>query len=383
MKKLKILFVGGEDIHMRISLLSALRQRGFSVGAIGSEDGKAFEKVKIPYRSYSLHRWIGPFADIRTLRELVKIFKDMQPDIVHGFDTKPSIYVPIAGKIAGVSITTRTITGMGYVFSSDTLVTKILKPIYRLLHRIAARSTDITIFQNPDDQAYFEDNCMLGGSVNHLVRSSGIDIDEFLQKVRPENVEVLRRELGLDGKFVVTMVSRLVRDKGVVEFLKTAREVKRKNNNIVFLLVGPIVGEGKQAISFDDVKSFADCVTYLGARKDIPDILRISDLFVLPSYYREGVPRVLLEAGVIGLPLITTDMPGCKEVVRNNWNGWLVPARNEGKLIEAIESAINKSPEELKVMGHKSRAHVEEFFTLSSVVSSYEKIYQNALSKAK
>jgi len=382
-KNNRLVFVGGEDVRMRIPMLLALRDRGYDVFAIGSEDEGEFLKHSIPYYKYSLYRWVGPLTDFRTIGELTKLLLEIQPDIVHGFDTKPSIYVPISGKRANVPYKIRTITGMGYVFSSNNIIALLLRPVYRFLHRLAARSADITIFQNNDDKSYFETNKMLGRSESHLVRSSGIDIQMFLEKIDSENIEIIRNELNLKGKIVITMVARLVKDKGVIEFLKAAKKLKLKYNDVEFLLVGPVATEGSQAVSKDEILSYSDYVTFLGPRQDVPDILSASSVFVLPSYYREGVPRILLEAGVAGLPLITTNMPGCKEVVEINKNGCLVEPKNIESLVHAMEYLIKMPNAQRCEMGKNSKKIVVDNFSLEKVLGAYDRIYRSMSDKVR
>lgn len=174
------------------------------------------------------------------------------------------------------------------------------------------------------------------------------------------------------------MISRLVVQKGVREYLEAARRIQPHVKDVTFLLVGPIASEGAQAIPVKELERSANSVRYLGPRSDIPAILALTDLFVLPSYYREGIPRVLLEAGALGLPLITTDMPGCKEVVRAGWNGLLVPPRDVKALASAMLRLLS-SNDERTMMGMRSKAHIRDNFSLSRVADAYAEIYQRVL----
>ena len=376
-KTVSILFVGGNDIQFRIPLLLYLKNRGFDVSAVGSYDGDEFHNAHINYYRYSLKRWFGPVSDLKTIYELRSLLIKLKPDILHAFDTKPVIYVPISlfGKVEPKVV--RTITGMGYIFSSNTLISFFLKFIYRFLHRFAAPRVSATIFQNPDDQFYFKKNKLLGKSKSYIVMSSGLDMDSFYKSIHPPNVKNLCVDFKLHGKICITMISRLVKDKGVIEFLKAAREVKKTIGNVEFLLGGPIESEGRQAVCKDLIESYSDCVNYIGCRSDVHDILSVSNIFVLPSFYREGIPRILLEAGAVSLPIITTDMPGCREVVENNVTGWLVNPRSIDCLIEAIHKALRLNPTELKLMGERSKKFISTKFTLKQVADSYKNIYRN------
>ncbi len=374
------MFVGGEDIRMRIAFLKKLEKAGFQVAAIGSEDQTIFEKKQIPYFRYSLIRWINPFADFRSFLQLAKIFKQQKPDIIHAFDTKPALIAPVAARYAGIIIRVRTITGMGYVFSSDALLAKILKPIYRISQQFASASCATTIFQNTDDFNYFLENNMAEKNKMILVKGSGIDIIEYDKKlVHIKQQPGIKKSLGLKRKYTVLMITRLVKDKGVIEYLEASRQIRKVRDDIDFVLVGPLASEGKQAISKSNLEEYSDDIHYLGQRNDIPELIELCDCFVLPSYYREGVPRVLLEAGWHGKPIVTTDMPGCREIVKDGWNGWLIPPRNASALAQAILKTIKMDTAEQTLFGQRSRKYIEEEFSLECVFNAYTKIYRNAL----
>lgn len=375
--------IGGEDVRFRIPLLQALRERGFDVGAVGSEGGEAFVHADIPYFQYTLARGIDPIADIRTRREFFQLCRQHQPDLIHGFDTKPAMLAPIVAQQAGIPGRVRTITGMGYVFSSTSPLALTLRPIYRRLQRQASAATGITIFQNSDDRDYFNHYNMVQPDRSELVLGSGIDLDSLRAKLPDaDSLALTRRELGLTGKLVVTMIARLVVTKGVREFLQAARRICQEMPDVVFLLVGPTTSEGKQAISAEEIASYTDSVRYLGSRNDIPTLLSLTDVFVLPTYYREGIPRVLLEAGAMALPMVTTDMPGCKDVVHDGWNGYLVPPRDATSLATAILKLL-QNPVQSNEMGTHSKLHVAENFSLDRVADAYANIYHRVLAQTR
>jgi glycosyltransferase involved in cell wall biosynthesis len=377
-RKSSIMFVGGEDIRMRIAFLKKLEKAGFQVAAIGSEDQAIFEKNQIPYFSYNLIRWINPLADLRSFLQLVTIFKQHKPDVIHAFDTKPALIAPVAARYAGITVRVRTITGMGYVFSSDALLAKILKPIYRISQRFASASCAATIFQNTDDFNYFLENKMAKKNTMIIVKGSGIDIVEYDKKLASLQLQMgLKDSLGLKRKYTVLMVARLVKDKGVIEFLEASRQIRNTRDDIDFVLVGPLASEGKQGISKSNLDEYSDDIHYLGKRSDIPELMQLCDCFVLPSYYREGVPRVLLEAGWQGKPIVTTDMPGCREIVKDGWNGWLIPPRNASALAQTITKTIEMDAAEQTLFGQRSRKYIREEFSLECVFNAYTKIYEN------
>ncbi|MCA9246205.1 MAG: glycosyltransferase family 4 protein [Planctomycetales bacterium] len=371
--------VGGEDVHMRLPLLRSLRGLGYRVGAVGSGDGRAFAADDIPYYNYPLNRWISPFADRRSTFQLRRLIESERPDVVHAFDTKPSFLAPAAA--AGLAVAVRTITGMGYVFSSQTPLAAALRPVYRQRQRQAGHESAVTIFQNQDDYDYFIRHRIVAEESAALVRSSGVDCAELLSRCPDESGRAaLRARLATGNEPVVTMVARMVATKGVRQFLGAARRVRASGIAARFLLAGPLASEGKQAVRREEFEAYGDDVTYLGPCDDVPALLSVSDLFVLPTYYREGVPRVLLEAGAIGLPLITTDMPGCRDVVRHKENGLLVRPRDEASLVTAITQMLSLDESTRRRMGNASRRRVHENFELRQVAAAYAAIYDRSLS---
>ncbi len=333
--------VGGDDVFFRIPLLLRLRRRGFRVGAAGSCDGRQFAEAGIPFWHYPLDRWINPLADLRSYRALCQLFVRHGPDLVHTFDTKPSIYATLAARHAGVRARVRTVTGSGYVFSSSSLPARLLRPALRRLQRRASAAADRTIFYNSDDRALFHPQRRVVPGRDVLIPGSGVDV-ELLQRHRPDEAQLvaLRRSLDLGSRPVVLMIARLTREKGVVEFLAAARMLRRRTQ-AAFLLVGPLVSEGRQAIGRELIEAHAGTVRWLGWRDDVSALLALADLFVLPTFYGEGIPRVLLEAGAMRLPVVATDVPGCREVIEHGRNGLLIPPRNAAALAEAIAQLLH------------------------------------------
>jgi glycosyltransferase involved in cell wall biosynthesis len=373
--------VGSDDIRLRLPWVDELRARDFDVTMVGSEPDDPFRARNIPYHRYSLSRALAPLSDLRSFRELVALFRKHAPAIVHSFDTKPAMLASFAALRAGVPVRVRTLTGMGYVFSSRSPLALGLRPVDLALQAAASRAASMTVFQNRDDQALFMRLRLAREDASTMVPGSGIDT-ALLQSRRPpaEELESLRRELGIEHTRVVTMVSRLVRTKGVAEFCAAARAVRTERPDCTFLLVGPLSSEGWQAVSRREVEGNPD-VRWLGPRHDVPALLALSDVFALPTFYREGVPRALLEAAALGLPLVSTDMPGCRDVIRDGWNGILVPPRDAPALAEALLRLLDAEPDELRQMGERSREHVERDFTLEHVADSYARIYRRLLER--
>lgn len=365
-------------MELRIPLMRRLTEDGFRVAAVGPDPGEAFVAPEFEYHRYPLKRTLDPLADWRATGFLERLFREHRPDLVHSVDMEPSPLVPAAAARAGVPACVRTITGMGALFSSASPKALAMRLLYRRLQRRVVRDCQITVFQNFDDQQYFLDHNLVSAGTDRLVPSLGLDVETYVATAGgPTAQSALRNELGLDGGPVITMVSRLSRPKGIAEYLEAASLVRARDPRITFLLIGHEVHQDPAAFPSALVHRCPD-VRFLGQRADVPTLLAISDLFVLPSYMREGVPQVLLEAAAVGLPLVTTDSPGCREVVRHGENGVLVPARDGQALASTIFDLL-ADPARRRRMGQDNRELVAENFHLDIVAEAYARIYRQAL----
>ncbi|MGH7044201.1 MAG: glycosyltransferase, partial [Acetobacteraceae bacterium] len=373
--------VGGEDHHLRIPFLVALRERGINVKAIGSGKSAAFSDAAIPYSGYELARFVDPAADRRTVRHLRSLLSRDPPDLVQSFDTKPNLLAPLAAAgLPGVR-TVRTINGMGWVYSARNPAALALRPVQRMLHRRAARHVAATVFQNADDLALFTRHGMLGSGTYCLVRGSGIDVTDFEAKLAlTAPAASLRAEFGLGDAPVVMTVTRLTRQKGVGTLLAAAARVHAVRPDVRFVLVGAWETEGWMAIRPAEIERHRPYVLATGSRPDVPALLNAANIFAFPTEYREGVPRVLLEAGMAELPIVTTDMPGCNDVVRNGWSGVIVPPRNPRGLAAAILGLLD-DPAGARVLGARASARVRYEFGLELIVNRYCDLYRSLLGR--
>ncbi len=367
---------------MRIPFLLGIRARGFHVTAAGSGDTAPFTAAGIDYRLYDLRRFVDPFADWRAMRQLRRLFADARPDIVQSFDTKPNLLVPFAANTAGAVPVVRTINGMGWLFSSRSALAIALRPVYRGLYRRAARCTACTVFQNRDDEAYFQRNGMNGGGAFRLIGSSGVDLDTFQQaRAAGPTPSQLRETLGLGTAEIVITVTRITRQKGIPALLEAAALVHRQRPLVRFLLVGPRESEGPLAVTQDEIDRHSPYVLWLGGRADVPSLLGIARLFLLPTEYREGVPRVLLEAALANLPIVTTTMPGCTDVVQDGWNGVLVPP-GRPELLAARVLELLDDPPRAQAMGARGADLVRREFLLTTTIDRYASLYEEVLKQA-
>jgi glycosyltransferase involved in cell wall biosynthesis len=371
-----VLCIGGEDHALRIPFLLALRDRGFRVSAAATADPGPFASAGIDYHPFRFHRFANPLADWAARKTLAKLIADVRPEIVQSFDTKPNLLVPLAARGIPDVLVVRTINGLAYVYSSRSPKALAFRPIWRALHRLAARSTAATVFQNRDDQAFFERHRMIGSNGSRLIAGSGIDVERFDQAVAtgPSPAQ-LRQTFGLGASEVVVTVTRMTRQKGIPTLLQAAALVHRHRPGVRFLLVGPRESEGPLAVTQAEIERHAPYVLAVGPRSDVPALLCLADVFAFPTEYREGVPRALLEAGAAARPIVTTRMPGCSDVIRDGWNGFLVPPHAPRLLAERILDLL-RDRETAETMGARAAKLVRKEFNLEITVTRYAALYE-------
>lgn len=376
----QVLYVGGEDHHLRIPFIVAMRQRGFNVSAAGSGDPAPFERAGISFHPFRFHRFIDPVADAISLRNLVQTLRALQPDIAQGFDTKPCLFLPMAAGLSGQSAAVRTICGRAWVYSAGSLLAWTMRPVYRLLHHVASRSTAATVFEIEDDRTFFEHHRMAGR--NGLVipaGGGGVDVAGFERALaNSPSREEMRAMLGLGNAEVVMTVTRMTRQKGIPTLLKAAALVYRQRPQVRFVLVGPRESEGPLAVSQAEIDAHAPYVTALGARADVPALLRAADLFAFPTEYREGVPRALLEAGLAELPIVATTIPGCREVVEEGVTGTIVPTGAPEQLAARILDLL-EHPRHASEMGLQAAERARRRYSLEAIADQHASLYERIM----
>jgi glycosyltransferase involved in cell wall biosynthesis len=375
----RLCHVGGEDVYARIPMLERLADK-FEPHAAGSGGGAQFLGTGIAFHHYHLNRSISPFDDRRSVRELRGLFEETRPEIVHAFDTKPAIYAMDAAAQAQVLVRLRTITGMGYLFSEESLKARILRRVWTRMQRRIAPHIHWTVFQNSTDRDYFHDQKLVVPERSSIIAGSGIDEPLLRSNMIDDlGIAALRKSLGLGDGPVVMMAARLVIQKGVREFIAAARLLQDSYPGARFLLVGPAEGEGREAIPAQELKHVPNNLVVTGRRPDIVPLLQMADICVLPSYYREGVPRVLLEAALMKTAIVTTDMPGCRDVVDNGRLGQLVNPRDPVALAEGIGAMLKLTPTERSAIAQQASAFVGDRFSLDRVTTAYRNLYLNLL----
>jgi glycosyltransferase involved in cell wall biosynthesis len=376
---LSLLCIGGEDHHLRIPFLLALADRGVKVIAAGTGDGTPFARATIEYHPFRFDRFVNPVADLAAISRLKGLIADVRPDLIQCFDTKPNLLVPLAARNIGGAAVIRTINGLGWLYSSRSALALALRPVYVALHRLAARGTAMTVFQNRDDQHFFERFAMIGNGSSRLIPGSGIDIERFEQAVAAgPSAADLRRALGLEGCQIVITVTRLTRQKGIPTLLEAAALVHEMRPSVRFLLVGPRESEGPLAVTEAELKRHAPYVIATGCRSDVASLLKAADVFAFPTEYREGVPRALLEAGLAELPIVATRMPGCSDVISDRQTGLLVPPRAPQELAARIIELLDDRPV-ARAMGARAARLVRQEFNLDLTVARYVAAYSELL----
>jgi len=365
---MKIAFLSHLDLNLylfRLPVMLELVKKGNEVYAIcpKGEFFYEFEKNGIRAVDYKIDRAsLNLYKELKSIYNIYSVLKNINPDIVHTFTHKPNIYGTLAAKFSKIKKVVNLVEGLGSYYTSEKLQTKLVRLVIESLYKIVFKISDYCVFVNEDDPEYFICNGIIPKEKVKIIKSVGINTEEF--KPIPKN-EKLLNELKLDGKPIVLMIARVIRDKGVEEYIKAAEILKDKAN---FLYVGEI-DKGNKSAFMPDWKN----VIYLGFRRDIKELISICDIFVLPSY-REGVPRTLLEAAAMGKPIITTDTVGCREVVENNKNGFLASVKNYIELANKIEILIN-NPDIREKFGRYSREKAIREFDVKIVVEQYLKLY--------
>jgi N,N'-diacetylbacillosaminyl-diphospho-undecaprenol alpha-1,3-N-acetylgalactosaminyltransferase len=352
--------------HFHGSLVTALRDAGAEVWAI-TPPGPFCQNIELlgaHHESLGMARYVDPWADLAMLVRLVRLFREIRPDVVHTITIKPNTIGVLAASFAGVPRIVSQVPGLGYVFDSrNTGRSMIVRAIVKFLYRIAFRKVERVWFVNPDDFQDFLNWRLIAPGKGVVIRSAGVSLSHYApaQPGSPDN-DKLREELGIPrGWLVVLLAGRMIWSKGIREFVEAASIVSRDRENVMFILAGPLEPGSPDPVPEEYLRESENPhLKWLGFRTDMPRILQLADLVVLISSYREGVPTILLEALATGKPIITTETPGCREVVEAGSNGFFVPPHDRHALATAVQIVLDD--ESLRIaFGDRSRLKSEEF----------------------
>jgi glycosyltransferase involved in cell wall biosynthesis len=328
---MKILLFANTDWYLynfRLALAQSLQAQGHEVILV-SPPGLYVDRLQalgFCWVKFNLaRRGLNLFSEGATIIRLLFLYRRERPDIVHHFTIKCVLYGSLVARLAGVKSVVNSVTGLGYVFSAEAGPKNWLRSIVMLLYRLALRRTKV-IFQNPDDWKLFIEQGLVQSDNSVVIRGSGVDVDRFSPK--PESA----------GIPIVLFPGRLLWDKGVGEFVSAARALRAKGVSARFVLVGDRDSNNPSSVPLDQIQEWVQKgdIEWWGWRDDMNEVYAQVHLICLPSYYKEGLPKALIEAASSGRPIITTDMPGCREIVREGKNGLLVPPRDPIALARAI-----------------------------------------------
>lgn len=347
-------------VNFREGLVRSLIEQGFRVAvAAGDADHqRAIEALgatfhRVPMDSSGL----TPMRDSATLFAYWRLMRRLRPAAFLGFTAKPNVYGAIAAHLVGVPVVAN-ISGLGIGFRKPGLLQKTMLLLYRLSLGRAA----VVFFQNPDDRRTFVDKRLVHEDQARLINGSGVNLAHFK-----------RGSVRSDQPFHAVMIARMIWAKGVGEYVGAARRIRETMSDTRFTLVGPAGVNNPDAVSAEQLHEWArdGIIDYLGSTDDVRPFIDQADCVVLPSYYPEGVPRSLIEGAAMGRPIITTDEPGCREIVRDGVTGLLCTARSSESLEAALRRMISFTRERRRQMGEEGRRLVEERFSEELVVDAY------------
>ena len=368
-KKIAIVLNTSWNIYnFRLGLIRALKDAGNEVVVIAPYDKYSdILSEEFEYHDIKINnKGTNPKEDIKTTIDFYKLYKKIKPDIVLHYTIKPNIYGTIACSILGIK-TINNIAGLGTLFIKQNFVTKIAKWLYKY----SQSKADKIFFQNSDDFEMFTSEGLVTKHKCDVLPGSGVDTNKFIP---------IDFESG-DNTFRFLLIARMLWDKGLGEYVEAARIIKKKYPSVEFQLLGFLDVINKSAISKEQMQQWVDegLVNYLGVSDDVKVQIAKADCIVLPSFYREGTPRTLLESASMAKPIITTDNVGCRDVVDDGVNGYLCEVRNAQDLADKMEMMLNLSEDERKLMGEAGRVKMINEFDESIVINKYLKVIKEVL----
>lgn len=382
MNQPKLIFLVTEDWYFmshRFELACAAQRAGYDVSVITQvgEHGDVIRAAGLTLYPIQFSRSLNrPLQDLKTLAAIFLLYRKIRPDLVHHVALKPVLFGGLVARFSKRITVINALTGLGYVFASEQRKARVLRSVIsRAFRSLFKQSNAWLILQNADDQKMLIEEHIAQQNRTIMIKGSGIDTMRF-QPMTPTNDENSDDE----DDIVVMLAARMLWDKGVGEFVEAAKRVLHRHPNVKFVLVGESDPENPAAIPDETLRAWqADgVITWLGKRNDMPAILQKATIFCLPSY-REGLPKVLLEAAACGAALITTDAPGCREVVTDNVTGLLIPIKEVDPLVTAIECLITDSDLRQR-LANSARARVKAAFSIEQVINETLSLYETALS---
>jgi glycosyltransferase involved in cell wall biosynthesis len=374
---MKFVFYANTDWYLynfRLSTALRLKADGHEVVMLSPEGqfGKRFAAHGFKWVTLRMDRAsLNPLREVGTLRHLIEVLRREKPDLLHNFTVKCAVYGAMAARIARVPAVVNAVAGMGYVFTSDSLKARTLRPLIKTLMRgTLDNRRSLLILQNPDDAEIFAESRLVAADRIHVIRSSGVNTTLFRPTPRAGN-----------GRLRVLLAARLLWEKGIQEFVDASLQLKAEGRDVEFVLAGSPDTGNPRSVRPHEVQRWADdgVITWLGHVEDMPALFSTIDVMALPSYYREGVPKSLIEGGAAGLALITTDLPGCREVVtRHGVDGLVVEPRNASQLA-ALIARLDDDRELVRQLGANAREKALADFDERLVIQRTVEVYGQLL----
>ena len=356
--------------NFRLAYAEFLQKQGWEVVFI-SPDGEHVSKlIEAGFRHIPFEfsrKGINPLKENETIQRIKSLYEAEKPDLVHHFTIKCVIYGSLAAKESGIKAIVNSITGLGYMFLSNKPHVRVIREIVKHLYKKALPETQV-IFENPDDRDLFIQMELVPEENTNIVLGTGIDTDRFVPEPPPNSVPL------------TILPARMIWDKGIREFVEAARMIHESGVKARFALIGNNDIGNPTCIPFDQLSQWQKegNVEWWGWQDDVPTVISMCHIVCLPSY-REGLPKILIEAAACGRPIITSDVPGCREVVKEGVNGYLVPAKNASALKDALLRLIN-DPEGRLEMGKASREFAVNKFSNEIINDNIYSVYQKAIS---
>lgn len=358
----------------RIPWLVRARQAGFDVHVttLTAGSGARIERAGFPYHPVSEQkRSNNPLHELKLVTRLHKLYRQLQPDIVHQITLRSTLYGGMASLFVREPAILNGVTGLGYLFTDDDPKVRALrKSVLWALWVLRQGRHQTYLFQNPDDKRLFRQNGVTDSSNSVLIKGSGVKTEKFGQRPEPP------------GTPVVLFPARMIWHKGVQEFVDAARIVNRNQQDARFVMVGETDADNPAGVSAEELAQWEDegVIEWWGYQESMPDVFAQSHIVCLPSKYREGVPKVLIEAASCGRPIVTTDMPGCREIVQDGENGILV-SPDDGRAVADAVIRLLEDAELRAKMGDQGRALVQKEFSVERVVERTVEVYRDVLRK--
>ena len=356
--------------NFRKNTIIALIEQGYKIIAIAPRDGYSAKLAQLGCEYVDINIDQGgtnPVKDIQTFLSFYKLYKKKNINVVLNFTPKNNIYSTLAAYFNGIK-SINNIAGLGILFINESITSKIA----RFLYKISQSKASQLFFQNEDDRRLFLDKKITTHVPTDRLPGSGVDLSRFTLSPSRD-----------DGKVRFLLIARMLYDKGIQQYVDAARILKNKyGEQVEFQLLGFLDVDNPSAVSSADMQTWVDegIVNYLGTSDNVEQDIAKVDCMVLPSYYREGVPKSLLEAGAMGKPIVTTDNVGCRETVDHEISGYICEPRSSQSLIEKCKLIINMPYEERLEMGRKSRLKIEKEFNEKIVIEKYVSAVKECLS---